>query len=413
MKKTRNIIIIAIILGIILLAAIVSVVFMNLPTTRLNRELKLAQKYLLEENYEEAILAYTHAIEIDPTCTEAYIGLADATYVQHTSQYAAANRILDMAELNLKSASEVTPYRQQVLDQISLIDETLDILDDGYDKASDDAILDKRSEFLFRKAELTVELAEKSEYWRYAGSHILREDVISLLDMAAADYNSALNILNEIKADATYSGDVTKDELVASINASLSEIEKRRQIIESMEVTINNPIYHNMYMDFADRSFRDYRLIYKIEQDADGSEHIICETTCGMVGTMSTAAIAPLNDMIVAEFEDLDGNIETGGSGKETGGLGFGLGLKDTSGNVIYDIYHSNVRGWDDALYVGHDGVIYYKVSIFGTGGGEILPAAERIAQGDYLLYTTLFLSTEDDKNHTIGIYSELPVSFR
>ena len=38
----------------------------------------LGQKYLTEGNYEEAILAFTAAIEIDPKNPEAYLGLADA-----------------------------------------------------------------------------------------------------------------------------------------------------------------------------------------------------------------------------------------------------------------------------------------------------------------------------------------------
>ena len=38
----------------------------------------LGQKYLTEGNYEEAILAFTAAIEIDPKRPEAYLSLADA-----------------------------------------------------------------------------------------------------------------------------------------------------------------------------------------------------------------------------------------------------------------------------------------------------------------------------------------------
>ena len=37
----------------------------------------LGMRYLSEGNYEEAIIAFTAAIEIDPARAEAYIGLAD------------------------------------------------------------------------------------------------------------------------------------------------------------------------------------------------------------------------------------------------------------------------------------------------------------------------------------------------
>ena len=38
----------------------------------------LGQQYLLEEKYEEAIVAFTAAIEIDPKQADAYIGRGDA-----------------------------------------------------------------------------------------------------------------------------------------------------------------------------------------------------------------------------------------------------------------------------------------------------------------------------------------------
>lgn len=40
----------------------------------------LGQQYLLDENYEEAIVAFTAAIEIDPNQTDAYIGRGDAYF---------------------------------------------------------------------------------------------------------------------------------------------------------------------------------------------------------------------------------------------------------------------------------------------------------------------------------------------
>lgn len=44
----------------------------------LDELLSLGQKYLLEENYEEAVVAFEKAIRIDEKCVEAYLGLADA-----------------------------------------------------------------------------------------------------------------------------------------------------------------------------------------------------------------------------------------------------------------------------------------------------------------------------------------------
>lgn len=50
----------------------------NSPNNRISKQLDLGQKYLEEQNYEQAIFAFNEAIMIDPMCVEAYLGLADA-----------------------------------------------------------------------------------------------------------------------------------------------------------------------------------------------------------------------------------------------------------------------------------------------------------------------------------------------
>ncbi len=46
--------------------------------TRLQESLDLGRRYLNEENYKEALIAFSKAIEIDPKCEEAYLGAADS-----------------------------------------------------------------------------------------------------------------------------------------------------------------------------------------------------------------------------------------------------------------------------------------------------------------------------------------------
>lgn len=59
-------------------------------TSKLDQYLDLGMKYLSEGNYEEAILAFTSAIEIDPKSVPAYEGRADAYAAQ--GDYAAAEK---------------------------------------------------------------------------------------------------------------------------------------------------------------------------------------------------------------------------------------------------------------------------------------------------------------------------------
>lgn len=69
------------ILGIeifVIAGLIVFLFYLNSDTVKLNHQLELAQHYLLEKDYEQAIAAYEIVIQIDSKNTEAYLGLAEA-----------------------------------------------------------------------------------------------------------------------------------------------------------------------------------------------------------------------------------------------------------------------------------------------------------------------------------------------
>lgn len=76
----------------------------------------LGVRYLSEGNYEEAIIAFTAAIEIDPKNAEAYIGLADV-YIQQ-GEYEKAREILEQgfeitqAQEIVNKLNELDSYRQ-------------------------------------------------------------------------------------------------------------------------------------------------------------------------------------------------------------------------------------------------------------------------------------------------------------
>lgn len=81
-KKKKNWIIPVVIGGVLLfltlIASVVLITVFAVPKAGLKKHLNLGDKYLTDMDYENAILAYKDAIEIDPKCEEAYIGLADA-----------------------------------------------------------------------------------------------------------------------------------------------------------------------------------------------------------------------------------------------------------------------------------------------------------------------------------------------
>lgn len=72
----KAIISIVIFLAIVAIASVV--LYKNEPVQKLKRQLSLGDKYVSELKYEEAILAYEAAIEINPKTESAYIGIARA-----------------------------------------------------------------------------------------------------------------------------------------------------------------------------------------------------------------------------------------------------------------------------------------------------------------------------------------------
>lgn len=77
MKKNKIIIIVAITAICIIVAGVLYISGSN-SAARLDNQLKLANKYLREGQYEESILAFEKAIQIDPKNVDARLGLAKA-----------------------------------------------------------------------------------------------------------------------------------------------------------------------------------------------------------------------------------------------------------------------------------------------------------------------------------------------
>ena len=107
----------------------------------------LGVKYLDEGNYEEAILAFTAAIELDPKRPEAYIGRGDA--------YLAGGNEADLsvAEEDYLTALELDARLEEVYEKLSRLYEamgdgqrSLEILEDGADALDSDRLRSKVEE---------------------------------------------------------------------------------------------------------------------------------------------------------------------------------------------------------------------------------------------------------------------------
>ena len=77
-KKTK--VIIVILLTAVIAVEIGIIIFglrSNSLTRKIQEQIALGRKYLVELDYENAIAAYEKVIKIDPKCVEAYLGLAE------------------------------------------------------------------------------------------------------------------------------------------------------------------------------------------------------------------------------------------------------------------------------------------------------------------------------------------------
>ncbi len=89
-KNKKILAVIAIILALITVLGAGTIIAQSTPANRLKRQLRMADKYLSEMNYEQALLAYNEAIKIDPKCEQAYLAIADIYLEQGEEEKAAA-----------------------------------------------------------------------------------------------------------------------------------------------------------------------------------------------------------------------------------------------------------------------------------------------------------------------------------
>ncbi|MBQ5320060.1 MAG: tetratricopeptide repeat protein [Oscillospiraceae bacterium] len=78
MKSKLKIIIPVAVAVIAIIAAVIFIRFSSDDTNKISKMLDTAQKYLVEQNYEQAVAEFENIIELDPMNADAYIGIAEA-----------------------------------------------------------------------------------------------------------------------------------------------------------------------------------------------------------------------------------------------------------------------------------------------------------------------------------------------
>lgn len=76
--KRKRVLVSLSVAAVVLAAVMVGVAIYHTPENRLRRQLDLGNRYLEEQQYEQAVLAFEQAIAIDDRCLEAYTGSVEA-----------------------------------------------------------------------------------------------------------------------------------------------------------------------------------------------------------------------------------------------------------------------------------------------------------------------------------------------
>ena len=100
-KKILPIIIISAVVLVAVLALIIYILAIAVPKQNYKKAIDTGDRYLSDMDYDNAILAYEEAVELDPKRKEAYLGLADA-YIGLTDY----DKALDVLKLGYKQTQD-------------------------------------------------------------------------------------------------------------------------------------------------------------------------------------------------------------------------------------------------------------------------------------------------------------------
>ncbi len=126
----------------------------------LQTQLDLGNKYVSELDYENAIIAYEEALEIDPYCLEAYFGLYDAYLA--LGQQDKAIEIMEQARNMLPDSVEVYVSLAQLYASQNQIGLVVSTLEEGIEVTNSDRLREMLREYQYEPEDGQTERADSS-----------------------------------------------------------------------------------------------------------------------------------------------------------------------------------------------------------------------------------------------------------
>lgn len=213
-------------------------------------QLELGYKFMEEGKYEEAIIAFNKAIEIDPKHAKAYIGLAE-TYIERGDDFAEmdAREALQLGYEESQSDEIINAFIMlaEKIERLFGKESSLRFLQFGYKVTNDDKILHIISEAEETKEEIPEEPKEE-----VAEEPKEENKGIDLLDLYLNDVDNAFKILGD-----DYS------------------------VEEDMDMGESYIVYDDISLAFSDSNIIYTIYVVKDEQ-TDLSKYSILGANCGM-----------------------------------------------------------------------------------------------------------------------------------
>ncbi len=150
--------------AVLAVAAIAAAVVIGVSASRsgsdLQAQLDLGEKYISELDYENAVIAYEEALEIDPYCLDAYLGLSDAYMA--LGQQDKAIEIMEQAKAMLPDSVEVYVSLAQLYASQEKLDLVVSTLEAGIQATNSDRLREMLQEYLPGE-EAPVQVAENGQ----------------------------------------------------------------------------------------------------------------------------------------------------------------------------------------------------------------------------------------------------------
>lgn len=257
----------------VIVALAVGIGIYNTPENRLQRQLDLGNRYLQEQQYAEAALAFEKAIAIDERCMAAYAGGLEAYLGTGDAESAKTfyDKTLDM--LSGLDADYVTENMDSVVELYLSAEKVYgddpekvaEILEGGYEKAGEDQRLKVKliETYLGIAKEKTEEDAYEEALKKYDRLIELDRENADMIAGLCDCLNKYIDILmkerryDEIRALAEKYGDIATGVDFKSILAKIAELEK----IEADNRAFMKKVYDLM-------AAQDYEAMHEV----DGSE---------------------------------------------------------------------------------------------------------------------------------------------